>query len=291
LRKALVIPILWALSAPAHAATVANLDLGSAAAFGLIGGTISNTGVSSITGNVGATTTITGFPPGVTTGTLFTAGDAASTTAYNDFVDAYIVDYSDITTPVTHTLADLSGSRSFTGNNVYSFAATDVVSVTGITLIFDAENDSSEVFIIKVARDLTINGPLTFDLMNGASARNIYWIVGRTVTISSNGPAVTWDGSILAGTSFTMSANPGGSDVLAGTINGCVFAQAATTLAGQTNVGGCASPASSVPEPSMFGLLAFACCLGGYAVRRKKKATDEDRRIFRNSTAATVPER
>jgi hypothetical protein len=263
----------WALSAPAYATTVSNLNLGTAASYGLIGGTISNTGTSVVTGNVGATTTITGFPPGTATGTVFPAGGPAATSAYNDFVQAYISGFSDIVTPPTQTLADLSVSRSFIGNNVFEFTATDVVSTTGITLTFDAQNDSSEVFIIKTPRDLTINGPLTFLLSNGAAANNIYWLVGRTATISSSGLAVTWDGSILAGTSFTMSANPGGSGVLAGTINGCVFAETANTLAGQTNVGGCvSSEGSTVPEPGMAGVLGIACCLGGFAVRRRRRA-------------------
>lgn len=265
-----------ALSAVAYGTTVGNLNLGTAASFGLIGGTISNTGVSTVTGNVGAPTTITGFPPGTATGTVFAAGDPAAIAAYNDFVQAYITAYSDILTAPTQSFADLSVSRGFTGNNVYSFSATDVVSTTGITLTFDAQNDSSEVFIIKIPRDLTINGPLTFNLMNSAAASNIYWIVGRTATIGSEGPAITWDGSILAGTSFTMSANPGGSGVLAGTINGCVFAETANTLAGQTSVGGCASTAGSpgaVPEPNMAGVLGIALCFGGFAVRRRKAAS------------------
>ena len=52
---------------------------------------------------------------------------------------------------------------------------------------------------------------------------------------------IDFDGNILAGSTFTMSAAAGGSGVLAGTINGCVFSDTGTnTLAGSTDVLGCA---------------------------------------------------
>jgi hypothetical protein len=117
---------------------------------------------------------------------------------------------------------------------------------------------------------------LTFTLENGAQASNIFWIVNDAATISvgSSGP-IAFDGDILAGTSFTMSAAAGGSGVLAGTINGCVFAGTANTLAGETDVKGCSS-ASSVPEPGSAGLLAslgglLAGVLGIRAWTRKRR--------------------
>jgi len=68
---------------------------------------------------------------------------------------------------------------------------------------------------------------MTFTLQNQAQANHIFWVVGTSSTISvgSSGP-ITFDGSILAGQAFTMSAASGGSGTLAGTINGCVFAGA-----------------------------------------------------------------
>jgi hypothetical protein len=40
----------------------------AATSFGLLGGSVSDTGTSVVEGNVGATSTITGFPPGTETG-------------------------------------------------------------------------------------------------------------------------------------------------------------------------------------------------------------------------------
>jgi hypothetical protein len=253
-------------SLPAYSSVIAP-NLGNAASFGMLGGTISNTGTSVIVGNVGATITKTGFPPATATGTVYAApGDPTVVAAYNDFLNAFNLSYSDVSTPSTQTLTDLTANRTLLGNNVFTFPLTDVTSTTGIELTFDAQFDSGEVFIIKTTRDLTINGPLTFTLKNGALATNIYWIIGRTATISSGGGPVTFDGNILAGTSFTMSANPGGSGVLAGTINGCVYAETANTLAGTTKINGCSS--SAAPEPQSGALMGLAL-IGGVLLFQK----------------------
>jgi len=235
---------------PAFGSPIVNL--GNASTFGMLGGTISNTGASTVVGNVGATTTITGFPPGTATGTVYPfPSNPAVTLAYNDFISAYNLALLD---PSTQSFSGMTTSQTFLGNNVYTSPLTDVVSTAGINLTFDAQADSTEVFVIRITRDLTINGPITFTLENGAKATNIFWIIGRTETINPVGVPVTWDGDILAGTSFTMSSI-GPSSALAGAINGCVFAETANTLAGFTQVGGCSATGGVVPEPGASELM------------------------------------
>ncbi|MGD0772269.1 MAG: ice-binding family protein [Candidatus Solibacter sp.] len=263
------------LAAPAIGGLVVPPNLGTAYPFGLLAGTVSNTGTSVVTGDVGATVTITGFPPGTSsTGNYYTAPNAPGTTvglAYTDFVSAFNLAYSDTSTPPTQTLSGLSGPMTLLGNTVYNFSSTDVSSVASTILTFDANNNSSEVFIIKVSRDLQINAPITFHLTDGALSSNIYWIIGRDATISGATDVlpVTWDGNILAGRNFTMSAGTGGSGPLAGTINGCVFAETTATLGGTTDIGGCtASTFSGAPEPGSSGLVALGCLLGGLGLRK-----------------------
>jgi len=162
-------------------------------------------------------------------------------------------------------------SQTLLGNTVYASSA-DISTVTGTNLTFNAQGNPNEVFIIQIEGALTVNGAMTFTLENGAQANNIFWIVddAATISVGSSGP-ITFDGDILAGSSFTMSAASGGSGVLAGTINGCVFAETANTLAGQTNVNGCSS-ASSVPEPGSAGLLMIlGGLLGILAWTRKRR--------------------
>jgi hypothetical protein len=220
-------------------------------------------------GNVGATTTITGFPPGTTVdGSVIAAGSATDDNAYVGFETAFNTAEG---LPSTQTYADLTVNRTFVGNNVYTFTQTSISTTTGIDLTFDAQNNPNEIFVIRIAGAFTENGAMTFTLENGAQADNIFWIVGDAATISvgSSGP-VTWDGNILAGQSFTMSAAAGGSGVLAGTIDGCVFAETANTLAGTTDVNGCSSSAASTPEPGSWGLVSLGCLLGILAWRKSR---------------------
>jgi hypothetical protein len=265
---------------PAFAGPVINL--GSASAFSLLGGTaISNTGTSVVSGDVGvqnASATITGFyPTGTTTSGpagVIAPGNSLSNNAYTDFVNAF--NTAQLLT-ATQSYPDLSLSRTFTGNTVYALPA-GVSSTSGISLTFDAQKDPSEIFVIQTPGAFTANGALTFILANQAQADHIFWIVGTSATLSpgSSGP-MTFEGNILAGQAFTMSAQSGGSGVLAGTINGCVFAETANTLAGHTIVNGCAGLAgsggpsgSSVPEPVTSGLAGFGCIAGAWSLRRRR---------------------
>ncbi|MCU1338581.1 MAG: hypothetical protein JWO19_4162 [Bryobacterales bacterium] len=236
------------------------VDLRTASSFTLLGGTISNTGTSVITGNVGvinASGTITGFNSSAGTtvgGSVIAPGATSSNNAYIDFVNAF---NAAMLLPSTQTYSDLSMSRTFLGNNVYTFGQANISTTTGINLTFDAQNDPNAIFVIRTGGAFTANGALTFTLQNQAQANNIFWIIGTIATISvgSSGP-ITFDGNILAGQSFTMSAAAGGSGTLAGTINGCVFAETANTLAGTTNVNGCrGTAAAAVPEPTTLSML------------------------------------
>ena len=247
------------------------VNLGTASSYGLLGGTISNTGTSVVTGNVGVKDgagTITGFYPSGTVvgGSVIAPGSTSSNNAYTDFVNAF--NAANLLAS-TQSYPDLTTNRTFLGNNVYTFAQTNVSTTTGINLTFDAQNDPTEVFVLKTAGTFTANGALTFTLQGQAQANNIFWIIGTDATISVGTHApITFDGDILAGQSFTMSAASGGSGTLTGTINGCVFAETANTLAGTTNVGGCSGAASTVPEPGSSGLVSLGCLMGILAWRR-----------------------
>jgi hypothetical protein len=251
---------------------IVSVNLGTATSFGLLGGTISNTGTSMVTGNVGvkdASGTITGFNPTGTTvgGSVIAPGNTLSNNAYIDFVNAF---NTALLFASTQSYADLTVNRTFIGNNVYTFPLANISTTTGINLTFDAQNNPNEVFVIRTDGAFTANGALTFTLENQAQADNIFWIIGTigTISVGSSGP-ITFDGNILAGQSFTMSAASGGSGVLAGTINGCAFAMTANTLAGTTDVGGCAATtAGSVPEPGSSGLVSLGCLLGILAWRK-----------------------
>src|SRR5580658_1727375 len=269
--------LIWLVIAalPAFGSTfTADMQIAVSTGFTLVGDTISNTGgppvVTEITGSVGTPSSgggITGFAPGTATGSI-AAGCASATTAYNDFLTTYNAAMA-LTGTATPTSASMTSSQTFLGNNVYVMNSS--VSTTTLTQVtFNAQGNANAVFIIEIPDNFTVNGNLRFNLINGAQADNIFWVVGQAATISVGGAAtdgtyghIDFDGNILAGTTFTMSAADGGSGVLAGTINGCVFSASGTnTLAGSTNVLGCAAfsgngmSGTSVPEPGTIALFA-----------------------------------
>ncbi len=75
----------------------------------------------------------------------------------------------------------------------------------GSVATMDAQNDPSAIFIFQVDSDLTDSGttlaPSRIDLVNGAQARNVWFVVGRDITIGSG---TTWNGTILAGRDATV---------------------------------------------------------------------------------------
>jgi len=241
------------------------VDLKSASSFGLLSDTISNTGNSVVVGNVGAKTSITGFPPGTATTVYPFPSNPTVAQAYLDFVSAFGTAQG---LSSTQSFSDLTTSRLFLGNNVYALTTTNISTTTGITLTFDAQNNSSEVFIIDVTGNLTVNGAITFKLLNGAKASNIFWIVGKNETISPVGVPLTWDGNILAGTTFVMSSL-GPSSELAGTINGCVYSETSSTLAGKTQINGCGGGGTTPPVPESGTLLLVGFGIFGLVALRK----------------------
>jgi hypothetical protein len=81
----------------------------------------------------------------------------------------------------------------------------------------------------------------------------------------------------------------GGSGVLAATINGCVFAETANTLAGQTDVNGGCGSVSATPEPGSAALAALGCLLGALYMHRRRVTVTSSLRST-NSSVTQRPE-
>ena len=90
---------------------MAVVTLGAAKSFAVLGGTtVTNTGLSTIVGDVGVSpgSAITGFPPGIVTGGTIHAGDPIATQAHADLATAYGV-LAGETSTVNLTGQDLGG--------------------------------------------------------------------------------------------------------------------------------------------------------------------------------------
>jgi uncharacterized repeat protein (TIGR01451 family) len=173
--------------------------LGTAQGFAVLGSsTVTNTGATTITGNLGVSpgSAVTGFPPGVVSRGTIHAADSPALQARIDAAAAYdnlTAQACDTTYPVP---TDIGGMLLLPG--VYCFASS--AQVTGV-LTLDAGGDPNAVWVFKTESTLTTAGSSSLQLINGGQSRNVFWRVGSSATI---GTYTSFRGSILALASITL---------------------------------------------------------------------------------------
>ena len=181
-------------------AATAPVGLGTAGSYAVLAGsTVTNTGPSVISGNLGVSpgTAVTGFPPGiVNNGTIHTAAAAAGAqaalgTAYTDAASR--AKTASITAP-------LSAGQVLTPG-VYN--ATSSLDVNG-QLILNGQGDPSAVFIFQAGSTLTTETGTTISFIGSAQACNVFWQVGSSATLNTG---TTFQGTILAQQSISVSSN------------------------------------------------------------------------------------
>lgn len=174
-------------------------SLGNAASFAVLAGTtVTNTGSSVISGNVGVSpnNAIVGFPPGtVTTGSALHAGNATAAAAQVSVTSAYLNLEGQAPTQIL-TGQDLGGLTLMPG--VYKFATS--AQLTG-TLTLNALGDPNAVFIFQMGSTLTTASASSVEMINSGSACNVYWQVGSSATLGTTTEMV---GNILALASITL---------------------------------------------------------------------------------------
>jgi Ice-binding-like/Bacterial Ig-like domain (group 3) len=183
--------------APAVSAATAPVSLGTAANYGVLAAsTVTNTGPTTITGDLGLSpgTAVTGFPPGQVIGTI-NAADSAALQAQNDLTAAY---NAAAASPVTATIPVELGGTTVTPGVYASPAGT--FGITG-TLTLNAQGDPNAVFILQAASTLITASASSVDLVNGAQASNVFWVVGSSATL---GTYSILQGNILAQASITV---------------------------------------------------------------------------------------
>jgi uncharacterized protein (TIGR03437 family) len=163
----------------------------------LSGSAINNSGPSSITGDIGVSpgASVTGFPPGTLTGTIY-AGDAAAAQGILDLSAAYTNAVSRLLGAVP-VAGDLGG-QTFTAGLYNSVSS---LSITSGNLTLDAKGDPNAVFIFQMATTLTTAAGSQIVLAGGASASNVFWQVGTSATLGANS---VLSGSILAIQSISL---------------------------------------------------------------------------------------
>ncbi|HVC88858.1 MAG TPA: ice-binding family protein [Gaiellaceae bacterium] len=177
-------------------AAASAVPLGTAGSFSVLAGAgITNTGPTTVSGDIGTfpTTTITGLESLTVHGTNH-AGDAVTQQAKNDLVTAY----NDAAGqgPTSPIAADLGGQTLTAG--VYTSAST--IGLTG-ALTLNAAGDPNAVFVFQAGSALTTASGSSVNLINGAQACNVFWQVGSSATL---GTGSSFRGTILALTSITV---------------------------------------------------------------------------------------
>lgn len=176
-------------------AAVTPITLGSADGFAVLAGSgITNTGTTTINGDLGTfpTTTFVGFSSIVLSGTNH-AGDAITQGAKGALLTAYNAAVNE--SPTTVVSGDLGGRTLVAG--AYSSASS--LGLTG-TLTLDGANNANSVFVFQAGSTLTTASASNVVLINGAQSCNVFWQTGSSVTLGTNS---TFRGTVLAQQSIT----------------------------------------------------------------------------------------
>ena len=172
--------------------------LGAAQTFAVLGGsTVTNTGSSVITGDLGVSpgSAVTGFPPGLVSGGTIHAADAVALQAQND------------TITVSNSLAGQACTSDLTGQDlggltlvpgVYCFSTS--AQLTGV-LTLNAGGVASAVWVFKTGSTLTTAPGSSVLLTNGGRPCNVFWQVGSSATL---GTTTSFIGHVIALTSITL---------------------------------------------------------------------------------------
>jgi len=164
----------------------------------LAGSSITNTGATIITGNIGLSpgTSIGGFPPGIINGTQH-INDNIATQAKLDLTAAY----NDAAGRTSTEIVTLSGNIGGLTLTPGLYKSTSSLAVSSGDLTFDAKGDANAVFIIQIASSLTATSGRQVILSGGALASNIFWQVGSSATF---GTTSVFKGTIMAMQSITF---------------------------------------------------------------------------------------
>jgi uncharacterized protein with beta-barrel porin domain len=194
-----------AIAAVAALAAATGADSQTLATFSVLGAsTVSNTGPTTIDGNVGLSpglaTAVIGFPPGLIAGTTYTGSDDGNNVAEDAQVELTNTYNTQAALPFDQDLSGqtLGADVSTLLPGVYSYSSS--AQLTG-QLTLDAQGDPNAVFVIQIGSTLTSASAASVVLANGAQGKNVYWIVGSSAVL---GTGTSFAGQIMAADSITL---------------------------------------------------------------------------------------
>lgn len=187
-------PILTGPTAPNLASTICYAIFSGA-------NEVTNAGVTSVIGNVGTNVGVTtGFDALTVNGTIHPIPDVATAQCAADLLN--VRTYLNALEPDIELLypAQFGNDLLLTSHTYILNGAT----VLTDTLFLDAQNKANAVFVIKIFGALSTTSYAKIAFLNGAQAKNIYWIVNGAVSLSAytefKGTLVVNNGAINAST-------------------------------------------------------------------------------------------
>lgn len=165
--------------------------LGTTACFGLFSadGAVTNAGITAVAGDVGTNVGLTtGFDPLLVSGTVHPSPDPATAQAAADLLVAYNL-VNAMPEDIILMRPDLFGHDLVLTPHTYLM--NGAVMFTD-SLYLNAQGDTNAVFVIKTMGAFTTSTNARVKLVNGAQAKNVFWLVNGAVNIN--------DGSIFNGT-------------------------------------------------------------------------------------------
>jgi len=227
----------------------------------LAGSTVTNSGNSVVTGNLGVSpgTAVTGFGPGVVIGTIH-AADATALQAQTDLTAAYTT-AAGLPCPGGNVLTGMNLGGLTLTPGVYCFATS--AQLTG-TLTLNALGSSTAQFIFQIGSTLTTASGSSVALINGAVPANIFFEVGSSATL---GTTTSFDGNIMAEASISL--NTGASlagRALARTGAVTLLDNAITSPAGPGTL-----PVTPPSTPAPSSLILVATALAGVGIYQARE--------------------
>jgi hypothetical protein len=175
--------------------------LGTVECYGLFSatGAISNSGTTFVKGDVGSNTNApTGFQAGNITGTLHMTPDASTAQCASDLNTVYL-NLSGMTKDIQLLYPAQFGHGLVLTPHIYLLNAATVLTDT---VYLNAQNVSNAVFVIKSNGALSTSTNSKVILINGAQAKNVFWVVEGAVSIAGNsvfcGTLITHGGAVGA---------------------------------------------------------------------------------------------
>ena len=175
-----------------------SVNLRSAAPFSVLAGsTVTNTGPTRVTGNLGVSpgTAVTGFLPGKVVGvehladTTAAQAEADLTVAYNDAAGRTLCPVS-----IAGNLGGLTLAPGL-------YKSTSSLEISSGDLTLDAKGNANAVFIFQMASTLITTVGRQVILKGGAQASNVFWQVGSSSTL---GTYSSFKGTIMADQAITL---------------------------------------------------------------------------------------